>query len=131
MVSSYNSQHTTLFDTHAAEKYILNPNASPEFSAVVYVELVYFALSCANACFVQCTETCPTVMADGWFSALMVCNIKPRNATLMWTQDENTANASYIVLYEDGIGNQLRSAVVSVRKCSWFFCISFAILYVS
>ena len=49
----------------------------------------------------QCTPSCqPPASTEEWFSDLMVCDIKPRNATLMWTQDEDTANPSYIVLYD-------------------------------
>ena len=59
----------------------------------------------------QC-EPCPSVSTGEWFSDLMVCNVNPRNATLIWTRDENTVNATYIVLYEV-TGNQIRSDLVS------------------
>ena len=63
-------------------------------------------------CFMQCIPSCPSpASTEEWFSDLMVCDIKPRNATLIWPRDEDTANASYIVLYEV-TGNQIRSDLV-------------------
>ena len=70
-----------------------------------------FAFS-THMCFVQCTDSCqPPASTEEWFSDLMVCDIKPRNATLIWTQDEDTADALYIVLY-DVIGKPIRLVLV-------------------
>ena len=56
---------------------------------------------------------------EGWFSNLHVSNIGSRNATVMWSEDISTPNAEYIVVYEDVIGNQIRSESVS------YFCRTF------
>ncbi|CAI8006900.1 hypothetical protein GBAR_LOCUS4959 [Geodia barretti] len=62
---------------------------------------------------IECTPSCqPPASTEEWFSDLMVCDIKPRNATLIWTRDADTTNASYIVLYEV-TGNQIRSDLIS------------------
>jgi hypothetical protein len=62
---------------------------------------------------IECIPSCPSpASTEEWFSDLMVCDIKPRNATLIWPRDEDTANASYIVLYEV-TGNQIRSDLIS------------------
>ena len=58
----------------------------------------------------QCME-CPPIESESWFSGLMVCDIGSRTATLMWRPEEN---ATYIVLYEDNVGNRMRSDSVSV-----------------
>lgn len=70
-------------------------------------------LICVCVNFLQCVHQCPAVSTSGWFSALMVCDVGSRNTTIMWRRDESTVNASYVVLYEDSIGNQMRSDSVS------------------
>ena len=60
--------------------------------------------------------------AVGWFSDLMVSNIGSHTATIMWTGDDATPNAEYIVVYEDVIiGNQIRSE--SVSYCCWWWLV--------
>ena len=72
----------------------------------------------------QCNHQCQTEDdTDGWFPALMVCNVEPMNATLFWTRDGNTTNASYTVLYEDATGNEFRSDPVSLSKFVHFACL--------
>ena len=61
-----------------------------------------------SMCFIcQCLQCDTPVNTDDWNSQLMVCNIGSRNVTVMWTEDSDTDNAQYVVLYEDIIGDQL------------------------
>ena len=44
----------------------------------------------------------------------MVCNIRSRDATVMWSRDTSTSNASYIVVLDRDIGSATHSEPVSV-----------------